>query len=1192
MHRYRRFHSLGQRVRRLFDSPAGARAHTGAVEALEQRIAPANFLVINVADSGSGSLRQAIEDANATPNVSGPDTITFNIPGAAASVRTIAPQSPLPTITDAVVIDGYSQPGALVNTLAVGNDAVPLIELKGNGGSFSGLEITAGGSVVKGLVINAFGTAGLMLTGTTGGNTISGNFIGTDASGTAAVGNRDFGIFISSPGNHLGGTASEDRNVISGTTSTVVNFGIGILVQDAAGNVFENNYIGTNAAGTAALGNSLGGLRIVNSPNNHIGGVAPGAGNVISGNSSNYNLEIVGATASGNVVEGNFIGTDATGTNSITGGTTVGIDLLAPNNIVGGTSTGARNVISGNGAFGISMYDFGTSTASSNVIQGNYIGVDSSGTVGVPNSLNGIQIDGQGSNVVGGSNAAEANVIAFNLGDGVRVIGGSGNSVRGNSIHSNTGLGINLGGDGVTANDAGDSDTGVNALQNFPVITSAVRNGTTVTINATLNSMANRSFTIDFYVSAAADASGFGEGAVYLGSKPAMTDASGNVSVSLDGTLQLRSGGIITATATDAAGNTSEFSAAALAGTVFVWDGSDSGDWFTAANWTPDGVPGPDDMAILNSVAVGNFPALVGNATVGSYQQTTGFLQGNGTLTINDSFVWSGGTMQGGGTTTVAATGTFAWSPGTRLFGRTLINAGIGTVIGSGDIVLDVGSQFINSGTLTDSANAFLRTNVNPTATFTNTATGVFVKNGTTGTTTIGIPMTNAGALDVMTGNLRITQGPFAHTGIASVAGGAALEIQAFGGSTGDFALNAANAELRFISTNVFLLDNGTDITGPGLVRLAGNPHVDVGDAASDVINIQNLSLAGGSSGDRLGGAGTLNILGIFDWQSASHSGTGTTNILPGATLNVIGSGFGGLALTGRTLNNQGTVNFPGSIDVSSGVTINNSGLWEFPNIGGGLASSDPAIDTFNNLPSGIVRLAGGGSGSAYIYVDDFSNAGHVDVLSGDLSVRSGSATGTFNVSPGATLFLASNNSSVFTLNGNITLGGGGRYETGSGSLVIAGTTTVAAGTTFRLDNIGDVDGAGSFVVNGAMEWIGGAMRGTGTTTIAAGATLNMLLDDDVTLDQRSLNLAGTTTFDDNDGLPFPNQQRRNDQKQRPLRHRRRWRNDRRGWWGKFRESRQRHPAEIGRRGRAHLRKRCGFFQRRHRAGPGGRTRI
>src|SRR6185503_13450636 len=148
--------------------------------------AGAVLTVTNTNDSGLGSLRQAILDANANAGV---QTISFNIGG--SGVRTISPASPLPAITDPLVIDGYTQPGASRSTTSVGNNAVLLIELNGNNASGDGLTFNAGGSVVRGLVINRFAGDGISLP--TNGNLVEGNYIGVNAAGTAALANGDDG---------------------------------------------------------------------------------------------------------------------------------------------------------------------------------------------------------------------------------------------------------------------------------------------------------------------------------------------------------------------------------------------------------------------------------------------------------------------------------------------------------------------------------------------------------------------------------------------------------------------------------------------------------------------------------------------------------------------------------------------------------------------------------------------------------------------------------------------------------------------------------------------------------------------------------------------------------------------------------------------------------------------------------------
>ena len=233
-------------------------------------------------------MRAAIQQANAT---AGADTINFAIPG--TGVKTIAVGAAglgaLPTITDPVTINGYTQPGASPNTKVVGNDAVLKIELNGaNVNSGDGLLIThvSGSSVIKGLVINRFGE-GISIKGDTVGNRIEGNFIGTDPTGTIDRGNTDDGVnvFDGASENVVGGTTPAARNLISGNAVNAV------FVSNATGNLIQGNYIGTDKTGTKSLpnGDVFGGVTAVvisNSSGNTVGGTTAGARNLISGNNS------------------------------------------------------------------------------------------------------------------------------------------------------------------------------------------------------------------------------------------------------------------------------------------------------------------------------------------------------------------------------------------------------------------------------------------------------------------------------------------------------------------------------------------------------------------------------------------------------------------------------------------------------------------------------------------------------------------------------------------------------------------------------------------------------------------------------------------------------------------------------------------------------------------------------------------
>ncbi len=613
--------------------------NTSEFSACRTAVGPTMFTVTNTSDVGAGSLRQAILDANA--NAGQTDTIVFNIAG--SGTHTIAPTSSLPVITDPVVIDGTSQPGY---------SGTPLIELDGTnaGGSSNGLQITAGNSTVRGLAINRFGTggsgnggAGIVLQ-TAGNNLIEGNYIGVDATGSLARPNRTDGIWMDGPANIIGGTTAAARNMISG------NGRIGIVVSAAAatGNQIRGNYIGLDAAGTAAVANQFHGLSINDSANNAIGGTTAGAGNVISGNGVN-GIGIFGAASTQNVIEGNLIGTNAAGTGAIANALD-GIGLVTgSNNRVGGTTAAARNVIAASGRIGVGIFN----ASANNVIQGNFIGTDVTGTINLGNVSHGAHVntDAGGNNQIGGAAAGAGNVIAFNGGSGVSITATTGNSVLGNSLQSNSGLGIDLGPAGVTPNDLSDADTGPNDLQNFPVLTSAVTSTGSVSIDGTLNSTPSTNFTIEFFANTACDPSGNGEGAIFLGSAPTTTDGNGNAAFNVVLGASVAAGQFITATATDAANNTSEFSAC----TTVTAAGTGSADVSVSVSDAPDPVTAGQNVVYTFTIT-NNGPNPATNVLL-----IGGFDPGLTPISVNPPSCTVGapcqmGTLANGAQTTVAFT--------------------------------------------------------------------------------------------------------------------------------------------------------------------------------------------------------------------------------------------------------------------------------------------------------------------------------------------------------------------------------------------------------------------------------------------------------------------------------------------------------------------------------------------------------
>ena len=377
--------------------------------------APTTFVVTNTNDSGAGSLREAITNANANASA---DTITFNIPG--VGVRTIAPATPLPSIVFPVTIDATTQPGFA---------ASPLIELSGAsaGANASGLVIDATNVTIRGFVINRFTANGIAVWKS--GATIAGNYIGTNAAGDAAMANN-YGIGIAASPVTVGGTTPADRNVISGNT---VN-GVQVQSVTTAGVVITGNYVGTDASGAVAVGNSGHGVWVAAAGRVQVGGDNPGEGNLISGNRfSGVQIYLCAAPqpCAGHVVAGNRIGTNAAGTAAV-GNLERGIEIYrSPKNIIRG------NLISGNGGSpaplgmsGSAIVIFGEDVATNpqselhygdQLIVGNKIGTDINGTSGIPNLGFGVVLSYNVKTTIGGPNALDRNIIAYNAQAGVHV---------------------------------------------------------------------------------------------------------------------------------------------------------------------------------------------------------------------------------------------------------------------------------------------------------------------------------------------------------------------------------------------------------------------------------------------------------------------------------------------------------------------------------------------------------------------------------------------------------------------------------------------------------------------------------------------------------------------------------------------------------------------------------------------------
>lgn len=545
----------------------------------------ANFSVTSTADSGPNTLRDAIDQANM---LGGADTISFSITGTGPHVINLL--SPLPVITGTLDIDGSTEPDFA---------GTPVIVVNGSGASgANGFDVSAVTNFkLRGVVVQNFTGHGIHVVGGSGA-VIEGCYFGTNVAGTTAAANSGGGVVLNgSVGTTLGGTTTPARNVISG------NGGQGVRVLLASSALIQGNFIGVTATGNAPLGNALNGVEVEEAVATMVGNGVAGATNVISSNTAG------GALSNGvyvhanmtdmTLVSGNIIGLAANGT-TVLGNGANGVLNDAPNTLVGGMTIQSRNILSGNLESGVRV----ESQAFGAIVGGNYIGLDVNGTLDRGNGNDGVWLAGGGVGTVGGLSAGQENTISGNqfhgvkvsggfsqfvagnrIGidptatvaipnsiDGVHIAGGAGigiiqNKISGNTRHGvgvaggneidigenetalNGSLGIDLGVNGVTANDAGDGDTGAGDLQNFPVITSAVTDGGVTTVMGTINSEPLQDYLLRFYTSPVCDPSGFGEGRVYAGNVLVSTDSMGDAPFSVNLDVAAASGESVTATA-------------------------------------------------------------------------------------------------------------------------------------------------------------------------------------------------------------------------------------------------------------------------------------------------------------------------------------------------------------------------------------------------------------------------------------------------------------------------------------------------------------------------------------------------------------------------------------------------------------------------------------------------------------------
>jgi titin len=476
--------------------------------------------------------------------------------------------------------------GNLIGTLPSGTSALGNLQY---GVAFSlatnnlvGGTITAARNVIAGNGWDGVGLVGASARS----NRIEGNFIGVNALGTSPLGNGKAGVWVSNAVfNTIGSAVAGGGNVISGNGVR----GIYLFGTGCASNQVYGNLVGTDAAGSIGFGNGVGhyGIVIDRAPANLIGGPLATMRNVISSNNTGIYME--GTGASNNVIQGNYIGTDITGLlplgnqkDGITLGTNQPGQILV-SNVIGGAAPGEGNLICANGIYLNAFAGIYVGSTVGTVVRGNRIGAGADGLTPLGNVGHAVELQLATNCTIAG------NIIANTIDgarSGIRLRSGLGNSILGNSIYGNGLFGISMAGTAAVANDACDGDGGANGLQNYPVLTNAISGDTTTLVKGFLESAPNQSYLLQFYANPVVDNSGYGEGRVYLGA--ANFAASGACSNNFDVTLptSVPAGWFITATATDAAGNTSEFSrglAAVAAPPLFIGPATND---VTTVSWT------------------------------------------------------------------------------------------------------------------------------------------------------------------------------------------------------------------------------------------------------------------------------------------------------------------------------------------------------------------------------------------------------------------------------------------------------------------------------------------------------------------------------------------------------------------------------------------------------------------------------
>ena|GEM_PF-2044040 len=998
----------------------------------------ATFTVSNLNDSGGGSLRQAILNSNATGT---DDLIQF---GVAGSINLF---SQLPSITDKVTIDGTTAPGYT---------NAPVVTLNGSATTYDiGLFFANGsdGSEVRGLMIVDFDLPGIYAVNAHN-LVIAGNYLGTD--GTTDRGNSVGLDLTQSRDAIVGGSTPAERNVISGNTRGIELYGSG-----STGHQILGNYLGVNASGTSAIGNSVGIIVLNDASNNVIGGSFAGEGNLISGNSQD-GISIQDSGVDGNVIIGNYIGTEVSGTGAIANGDE-GISVVngATNTRIGGSAVGERNVISGNGGSGINVHGGGTNGTS---ILGNYIGTDASGISALANTQEGIKVNnGADDTTIGGNAAGDGNVISSNGFDGILVdeSGTDGTTIIGNRIGTTE--------DGSTA--LGNTGNGV-----------AIMNGATNTIvggdfDSGFGNVLSGNFTFGVLID------GSGTTGNEVRGNLIGTDAGGTVDLGNAFTGVMLSGG----TSSNTIGG---YRASGLANVIsgngtsgLTLDGAGTGNNLVEGNLIGTDVNGTsalgnDIHGILVEGGTGpNTVGTTGNGNIISGNAVDGIRFENGT---------AGGNTITGNYIGTDATGTVALGNGhygIKAYGFANNMIG-GTASGAGNVV---------------SGNGFSGIEIYDTASSGNTIHGNRIGTNAAGTAALG-----NGAFGLLL------------SGPNNIIGGGFIgEANLISGNSGSgLVLTTTNASSNQVLTNYIGTDSngtiaignngyGVEITNGATLNTIGSPIL---------ANVISGNTAGGITITTEADSNTIigNLIGTNGVGSSAIANAGegirvesASNIVGGSTAGtgntISGNGLEGIAIAG--------VAATGNQVLGNTIGLASDGSTALANLTGGVSFSDASSNTLGGTTAGDRNVIAGNGGTGVLLTNTSTTLNRI--VGNYIGTDVGGSAAVPNSSIGIRILGGANNNVI-----GDSAGTGGNLISGNGShgIGIAGVGTDANSLVANQigtdatglvplgnnnDGIHVSGGASSNIIGGSASGEGNVVSGNGNEGITirdAGSNDNAIL--------------------------------------------------------------------------------------------------